>query len=181
MTTPSNLSLLILLFSSLLHLSSPSLTRPTLDSVSPSSLSSLLSLLSSSSSIKSFINVKNFGARNDGKTDATQAFLSAWNVACTSAVPSILYVPKGYYLVKPLIFEGSCKSSNIVLQIDGTLVAPDDYIEVAKSESWIVFHMIDGLQIKGGVLDAKGNHLWNCKASNQGCPDGAKVTFLRIS
>lgn len=177
--TSSNLFLFVLLnFSLLLHPSSsyPSL-YPSLDSsfFSPSLLSSLLS---SSSSIQRFINVRNFGARNDGKTDSTQAFLHAWNAACGSTNPSILYVPKGEYLLKPLQFEGRCKSSSILFQIDGTLIAPNDYSDLAQSQHWIEFHMIDGLHIKGGALDAKGKHLWNCKMANQNCPSGAKVMLL---
>ncbi|KAL2941505.1 Polygalacturonase [Bienertia sinuspersici] len=169
--TLSNLFLLLLI-SSLFPHSLQYTINPTIDSTLSHTLLSS-SLLSSTSSVQKFINVKNFGAKNDGEKDATPAFLNAWNVACNSIVPSIIYVPKGKYLLKPLKFEGICKNSNIIFQIDGTLIAPNDYSEVAMSHSWIVFHMIDGLQIKGGVLDGKGKYLWDCKASHQ-CHMGAK-------
>ncbi|KAK9692201.1 hypothetical protein RND81_09G248100 [Saponaria officinalis] len=127
---------------------------------------------SSLSTLKSFNVIKTFGAKNDGKTDATKAFLNAWNAACASMLPSQIYVPNGKYLLNPINFEGNCKSS-ILFRIDGTLLIANSAYYYSDY-SWIVFHNVDGLHIKGGVLDAKGKNLWDCKASHQSCPNGAK-------
>ncbi|KAH9607691.1 hypothetical protein KSS87_010954 [Heliosperma pusillum] len=126
-------------------------------------------LNSSLSSIKIIDVVNDFGARGDGTTDATQAFLNAWKAACASSVTTQINVPNGEYLLNFITFEGPCKSS-IIFTIDGTFLAHG-----TSSDYWILFHNVDGLQIKGGVLDAKGQEVWECKASHQGCPEGATV------
>lgn len=64
-----------------------------------------------------------FGAKPDGKTEATQAFLKAWQSACNSAIASTIYIPKGRFLLIETVFRGPCKN-RITVKIDGTLVAP---------------------------------------------------------
>ncbi|XP_074293833.1 polygalacturonase-like [Silene latifolia] len=114
--------------------------------------------------------VRDFGAKNDGNTDATPAFLNAWNTACASLTPSQIYVPKGNYVLGSISFEGfTCKSSTLFI-IDGTLIASN----IDTKEYWICFHNVNGLHIKGGVLDAKGKTLWDCKLGGRNCPMGAK-------
>ncbi|KAJ0092931.1 hypothetical protein Patl1_27022 [Pistacia atlantica] len=44
------------------------------------------------------LNVIAYGAKPDGKTDSTEAFLRAWTVACGSAKGATIYVPKGRVL-----------------------------------------------------------------------------------
>ncbi|XP_074293829.1 polygalacturonase-like [Silene latifolia] len=144
----------LLLFSSLLHSlpSSASRVNPTV------------------SSIKIYDVVRNFGAKGDGNTDATTSFLNAWKAACASLTPSQIYVPKGNYVLGSISFEGfSCKSP-ILFIIDGTLIARN----IDSKEFWIGFHNVNGLRIKGGVLDAKGKNLWDCKLGGRKCPMGAK-------
>ncbi|KAK9205537.1 hypothetical protein WN943_015805 [Citrus x changshan-huyou] len=51
-------------------------------------------------------NVINFGAKPDGKSDATQAFLRAWSSACYSNSPATLHVPRGLFLVNRLSIHG---------------------------------------------------------------------------
>ncbi|KAL8479178.1 hypothetical protein ACS0TY_026153 [Phlomoides rotata] len=119
-------------------------------------------------------NVLNFGAKPDGKSDATQPFFRAWASACTSSVSSIIYVPKGRYLIKSSEFRGPCKSS-IKVQIDGTLIAPMDYRVIGNPDYWILFIQVNQLSVIGGSLDANGAGLWQCKTSGQSCPSGARV------
>uniref|UniRef100_A0A6N2K7P4 Pectate lyase superfamily protein domain-containing protein n=1 Tax=Salix viminalis TaxID=40686 RepID=A0A6N2K7P4_SALVM len=107
-------------------------------------------------------NVITFGAKPDGKTDSTQPFLKAWSAACSSASPSIIYVPKGRYLLKETVFRGPCKNK-ITVQIDGSLVAPTDYL--------------NRVSVFGGTLDAKAL-LMACRKSGLNCPVGARsMTF----
>ncbi|KAL9233506.1 hypothetical protein vseg_008494 [Gypsophila vaccaria] len=167
----------VIFFSSLLHssncLASFEDYEVDYDEYTPTlGLTSTSTSTSSSSppSSKIFNVVTQFGAVNDGKTDATKAFLNAWNAACASLAPSQINVPKGSYLLKSIIFEGGRCKSSIEFTIDGTLVANNDY----SKDHWLSFHSVDGLHIKGGVLDAKGQHLWDCKAAGHGCPRGAK-------
>ncbi|KAK9293011.1 hypothetical protein L1049_020995 [Liquidambar formosana] len=117
--------------------------------------------------------VTSFGAKSNGVTDCTQAFLHAWAAACGSVDSAIIYVPRGTYLLHPAVFEGDCRNSDIRLQIDGTLVAPADYRVLGKSNKWLSFEGVTGVSISGGTLDARGTSLWACKAASDDCPVGA--------
>ncbi|KAI9195553.1 hypothetical protein LWI28_016003 [Acer negundo] len=134
----------------------------------------ILSILVNPSSAKTNYNVLSFGARGNGVTDSTQAFINAWAAACASTEPNTILVPKGRYLLGPVAFTGGCKSSDITLQIDGTLVAPADFRVLGQAENWVSFDQVTGVSIIGGSLDAKGTALWVCKAqSGTNCPNGA--------
>ncbi|KAB2046855.1 hypothetical protein ES319_A13G004900v1 [Gossypium barbadense] len=107
----------------------------------------------------------------------------AWEAACSSADPTMIYVPKGRYLLGSMAFKGGCKSPHITIRIDGTLVAPQDCRVLGKSTDWLSFEGVNGVSILGGALDAKGPSLWACKcwnifkylykASHSNCPSGA--------
>ncbi|KAJ4830248.1 hypothetical protein Tsubulata_021211, partial [Turnera subulata] len=137
--------------------------------------------ISTSSAIASH-NVLKYGAKPNGKTDSTQAFLDAWNAACASDSSTLIYVPKGRYLLGSLAFKGDgCKSPDITIRIDGTLVAPEDYRILGKSASWISFEKVNGVSVVGGALDAKGSPLWACKAKGSNCPAGATTMSFQNS
>ncbi|OVA14949.1 Glycoside hydrolase [Macleaya cordata] len=118
-------------------------------------------------------NVADFGAKGDGKSDASRAFLRAWAASCNSMEPSTVYVPhKNKYLLNQTVFQGPCKNSRLTFRIDGTLIAPD-YKKMGSSvENWLMFDMVQGLSIIGGLLDGKGSSLYAYKATKQGCPKG---------
>ncbi|KAK1382182.1 Polygalacturonase [Heracleum sosnowskyi] len=124
-------------------------------------------------------NVQNFGAKPDGKTDSTKAFLSAWGAACGSIRPSTIYVPPGRYLLRDAQFSGQCKNKGVTFQIDGTLVAPADIWAIGNIGNWLHFEYVDGVNIQGGILDGQGTALWNCKRAGKRCPTGA--TTLRFT
>ena len=71
-------------------------------------------------------NVVNLGAKGDGLTDNTKAFLDAWAAACGSASPAAIYVPPGRYLLHNAVFRG-CNNHAINFRFDATLMAPSDY------------------------------------------------------
>lgn len=124
-------------------------------------------------------NVVRFGARGNGVTDSTEAFGATWRAACEWAGPTRIFVPKGRYLVRPLEFEGPCNATHTTLRLDGTLIAPLDYRVLGAADNWLLFRYVNGLDIVGGALDAKGPALWACKASSESasCPDGATVSI----
>ncbi|KAF7851385.1 hypothetical protein BT93_L4056 [Corymbia citriodora subsp. variegata] len=124
-------------------------------------------------------NVVSLGAKADGKTDSSKAFLSAWTSACGSTSAATIYVPQGRFLVRSASFNGPCKNSAIIVRIDGTLVAPSDYNVNGNAGSWIVFRHVTGVSVMGGILDGQGTGLWACKNSSKSCPTGA--TSLLIS
>ena len=123
-------------------------------------------------------NVVSLGAKADGKSDSTQAFLSAWKFACASVKPATIYVPAGSFYLRQVAFSGPCKNNAIIISIDGTLVAPSDYKVIGNSGNWLLFEHVNGVTISGGILDGQGTGLWACKASGKGCPKGATVWEL---
>ncbi|KAJ0035674.1 hypothetical protein Pint_24955 [Pistacia integerrima] len=124
-------------------------------------------------------NVLKFGAKGNGVTDSTQAFIKAWAAACGSEESTTIYVPKGRHLLGSMAFKGDCKNSDITIRIDGTLVAPADYRILGQADNWLSFEGVSGVSIIGGALDAKGTALWNCKDKGTKCPNGA--TSLRFT
>ncbi|XVE97180.1 hypothetical protein REPUB_Repub02eG0289000 [Reevesia pubescens] len=121
------------------------------------------------------LNVISYGAKPDGTTDSTKAFLAAWAQACASTEPATIYVPKGRFLLRNVDFGGQCNNNAIAIRIDGTLVAPADYQILGNTDNWLSFQNVDGVSIYGGRLDAKGTGLWACKNSGKAkaCPTGA--------
>ncbi|XP_038689471.1 polygalacturonase-like [Tripterygium wilfordii] len=137
------------------------------------------SLLASASAAQ--YNVVSYGARSDGKTDSTKAFIAAWNQACGSKDPTTIYVPKGRFFLGKVVFKGPCKNSAIVVRMDGTLVAPSDYNVIGNSGYWVFFQDVKGITVSGGTLDGQGKTLWACKASGKNCPVGAPSMYFANS
>lgn len=125
------------------------------------------------------LNILSFGAKPNGVTDSTQAFMDAWSAACASSDSSTIRVPKGRYLLPTaMVFKGdNCQSPGITLWIDGTLVASSPYQILGQADNWLSFETVTGVSIIGGALDAKGSSLWACKlAGSTDCPSGATVS-----
>ncbi|KAH9726630.1 Pectin lyase-like superfamily protein [Citrus sinensis] len=126
-------------------------------------------------------NVINFGAKPDGKSDDTQAFLRAWSSACYSNSPATLHVPRGLFLVKSISFNGPCRH-RIVFQIDGTIIAPSSYWSLGNSGFWILFYKVNRLSIHGGTIDATGAGYWACRKSGKSCPPPTRsISFVGAS
>ncbi|KAF3451087.1 hypothetical protein FNV43_RR07176 [Rhamnella rubrinervis] len=109
------------------------------------------------------VHVVSYGAKADGKTDSTKAFLKAWVWACSS----------GATMLKAVEFRGPCKN-RVTVEIDGTLVAPTNHWAMGNSGNWILFVQVNRLAVYGGTLDAKGAAFWACKRSGKSCPVGAR-------
>ncbi|KAJ4723872.1 Polygalacturonase [Melia azedarach] len=136
-------------------------------------------LFTSLSAAPTTYDVVSFGAKPDGTTDSTKAFLSAWSESCGSASEATVYVPQGRFLLRNAAFQGPCKNSHITIRIDGTLVAPSDFQVIGDAENWLFFQHVSGVTINGGILDGQGTGLWACKKSGKHCPDGAtSIRFL---
>ncbi|KDO82376.1 hypothetical protein CISIN_1g0424472mg, partial [Citrus sinensis] len=116
---------------------------------------------------KVLVNVDSFGAAGDGVSDDTQAFLNAWNTAC-STPKSVFLVPAGrHYLVSATRFKGPC-ADKLVIQIDGTIVAPaePDNWDPKLARIWLDFSKLNGVLFQGsGVIDGSGSKWWasSCK------------------
>lgn len=133
--------------------------------------------INSSHAMPSF-NVQRYGARGDGRTDATNPFLTAWSLACRSRARAMVYIPRGTYLVRNLVFWGPCKNI-ITFKIDGTLVAPDNYWSIGNSGYWILFAKVNRISVYGGTIDARGAGYWSCRKKGSHCPQGARVCLYQ--
>lgn len=119
-------------------------------------------------------NVVSYGAKGDGQTDSTGAFVSAWSDACDSTKPAAIIIPQGRFLLKGIIFPGPCKSK-ISIRISGTLLASTNYASYTSGQ-WLRFNRVDGISVSGGTIDGQGSDLWACKNAGRNCPGGARVS-----
>jgi polygalacturonase len=136
-------------------------------------LFTLLTFIDVSISASNVFNVVSFGAKPDGVTDSTGAFLKAWQGACVSASSATVVVPKGTFLLKVITFGGPCKSK-ITFQVAGTVIAPEDYRTFGNSGFWILFNKVNRFSLVGGTFDARANGFWSCRKSGQNCPPGVR-------
>ncbi|PIN27166.1 Polygalacturonase [Handroanthus impetiginosus] len=111
------------------------------------------------------MNVEDFGARADGKTDNFQAFKKAWDKACNSLKSAKVLVPKGKtYYVKHINFTGPCHSG-ISMEIQGTIKSFPQMYDIPR-RLWIKFEDVTNMNIYGGgTIDGNGEVWWknSCK------------------
>ncbi|XXG44567.1 hypothetical protein AAC387_Pa01g4331 [Persea americana] len=119
------------------------------------------------------LNVADFGAKGDGKTDASESFLKAWSAACASRAPTIIVVPRKRYLLGPVVFQGPCENSAITIRMDDAILVAPNYQKMGTLDSWLMFTGVQGVSIVGGYVDGQGSSLWACKTSGKNCPYGA--------
>ncbi|CAN0878843.1 Exopolygalacturonase (Fragment) [Linum grandiflorum] len=97
-------------------------------------------------------NVMRYGAKADGKTDNSEAFLRAWKDGCEWNGKARILVPPGRYMSDAVEFSGPCKGSTAFI-MKGLLTAPDRL----KRSPWIAFRYVDNFILSGyGTFDARG-------------------------
>ncbi|KAL3632470.1 Polygalacturonase 1 [Castilleja foliolosa] len=133
------------------------------------------------------INVLDYGAKGDGKTDDTEAFQKAWEEACSSSGDvNFVAAQNKYYLLKPIRFSGPC-TSHITMQIGGNIIASDDRSHYNNDlRHWLVFDSVQNLIVKGGgIINGNGNKWWqnSCKINkSKPCTDApTALTFYRCT
>ncbi|KAF2286687.1 hypothetical protein GH714_023600 [Hevea brasiliensis] len=132
-------------------------------------------------------NVRDFGAKGDGKSDDTKAFQSAWAAACKVEASNVL-VPSEYeFLVGPISFSGPYCQANIAFQalrFYGSFNATVTGITIQNSPQChlkfdncmgVVVHDIS-ISSPGDSPNTDGIHLQNTKdvlvhSSNLACGD----------
>ncbi|XP_004510180.1 probable polygalacturonase At3g15720 [Cicer arietinum] len=114
-----------------------------------------------------FINVMQFGAHGDGRSNDTQAFASAWDSACKAGGMSTLVIPAGRsFNVTKINFSGPCKGK-INIQLEGKIVAPSKGAWKLDGTYWISIQHLNGLTIDGngkGEIDGYGSTWWQCES-----------------
>uniref|UniRef100_A0A803QJ19 Polygalacturonase n=1 Tax=Cannabis sativa TaxID=3483 RepID=A0A803QJ19_CANSA len=137
-------------------------------------------------------NVLNYGAKGDGRADDTKAFEAAWAAACKVKASTIIVPLGSVFLVKPISFSGPNCQSDIVVQLDGKIIAPTGSASWGSGLlQWIEFTKLQRITIKGkGVIDGQGSVWWNdsptydptqdLEESMSGKMPGTKPTALRF-
>ncbi|KFK42419.1 hypothetical protein AALP_AA2G253800 [Arabis alpina] len=128
------------------------------------------------------LHVGHFGAKGNGFTDDTKAFVDAWKTACSSKSKTRILVPENYAsLVRPIDLSGPCKA-RLTLQISGTIIAPsdpDDW-EGLNLRKWIYFHGVSRLTVEGGgTVNGMGQEWWrrSCKHNHSNPCRGAPTAL----
>ncbi|KAK7386218.1 hypothetical protein VNO78_26278 [Psophocarpus tetragonolobus] len=108
--------------------------------------------------------VIDYGAKGDGKTDDSQAFVKAFQSACKAQGTASLVIPSNHvFFVSPLTLKGPC-SSSLQIQLQGKMFAPSKSAFGQYRYTWILITNINGLTVNGnGVLDGSGSTWWPCK------------------
>ncbi|XP_028769430.1 polygalacturonase At1g48100-like [Neltuma alba] len=105
--------------------------------------------------------VVSFGAKANGISDDSTAFLAAWEAACK--VGGTVKIPAEHrFLIMPITLQGPCMP-HLTLQIDGTLMAPPAISSWPKSSlfQWINFKYVHSFTIQGsGTIDGQGSNWW---------------------
>ncbi|XP_013603899.1 PREDICTED: probable polygalacturonase At3g15720 [Brassica oleracea var. oleracea] len=109
--------------------------------------------------------VLKFGAKGDGTTDDSEAFVEAWKAMCSSGGSNkTLLVPSdNTFLLQPLVFQGPCNSLSVQVQLEGKIVAPLNKAAWSdfKSYEWVCFNKIIGLTVRGsGTITGHGSSFW---------------------
>uniref|UniRef100_A0A7N2MAT0 Polygalacturonase n=1 Tax=Quercus lobata TaxID=97700 RepID=A0A7N2MAT0_QUELO len=133
----------------------------------------LLAFISEVGFGKMVFNVMNDGAIADGITDNSKVFENVFNKACQSEGRNLMLIPRGTYMLGPIVLKEPCKGQ-VEIQIIGTLKALTNKVSTINVNHWITFQYIDRLVLRGGgKLDGQGASAWddntciknpNCKA-----------------
>ncbi|KAG7536397.1 Glycoside hydrolase family 28, partial [Arabidopsis suecica] len=128
----------------------------------------LLTLLHSVLVNGQIYDVLKFGAKGNGITDDSKAFVNAWKAMCGSGGNSKTFlIPSNKtFLLQPLMFQGPCKSPSVQVKFNGKIVAPIN--KAAWSENklfrWVSFKEIIGLTVTGsGTIHGRGSSFWKVK------------------
>ncbi|XP_037496846.1 polygalacturonase At1g48100 [Jatropha curcas] len=106
--------------------------------------------------------ILSFGAKGDGVSDDSQALVDAWKAACKVPRATIKIPAEIKFLIKPITLQGPCMP-HLVLQIDGTVLAPPEVSSWPKSNlfQWFNFKWVHDFTIQGpGTVNGQGSDWW---------------------
>lgn len=85
--------------------------------------------------------------------------MEAWRDACGWKGRGRVYIPKGTFKLRKVLFLGPCEGQTAFV-IKGILKAPTDMSSLS-ADSWINFRYVDRLTVcGGGSLDGQGAIAW---------------------
>ncbi|KAE8728593.1 putative Pectin lyase superfamily protein [Hibiscus syriacus] len=141
------------------------------------------------SDVKSF-NVLDYGAKADGKTDSSINFIRTFKAACNFRGDAMMVIPKGDFLIGPVLFSGPCfNPSPLIVQANGMVKAQSDmsyFTGGADATDWITFQALkNGLILTGdGSFHGQGALAWkyNDCAHKSKCERlPANMKFVRVN
>lgn len=101
-------------------------------------LAGLAVIMTALSAQATIINVKDFGAKGDGKTDDTQAIQNAIDKAKLRNSGGVLYLPAGHYLIsKTLILD---RTSGLIVRGEGAMGYKAAYSTPQSSQSALIWN-----------------------------------------
>ncbi|KAL8167787.1 hypothetical protein V2J09_009286 [Rumex salicifolius] len=160
----------------------PSSSSKEVPSSSPSSSSKVGPLPSGPITLPSgavVVDVTEHGAKGNGQPNMegegecknAVAFIQAWHKACENTGPAKVLIPAGDFVVGQVLFAGPCKSSQIMVENKGTLLANPD-LSLYPAPEWIVFQHVENVIFTGsGVVNGQGSKNWDkndCKSKGKG-------------
>ncbi|KAJ3683155.1 hypothetical protein LUZ60_013382 [Juncus effusus] len=140
-----------------------------------------IEMLGSGRASKVPVNVDSFGAIGDGVADDTQAFLDAWQQACSMDNAVFLVPEHRRYKINATKFKGPCQAK-LIVEIQGMIIAPDDpkQWDPKSPRNWLTFTKLTGVRFQGGgVIDGSGSKWWaaSCKINKTNPCKGAPTAL----
>ncbi|KAA3454434.1 exopolygalacturonase-like [Gossypium australe] len=92
-------------------------------------------------------------------------FIRTFKAACNFRGNAMMVIPKGEFLIGPIIFQGPCfNPSSLIIQANGIVKAQADlsyFTGGADDTDWITFQSINGLILSGtGTFHGQGAKAW---------------------
>ncbi|KAI3792056.1 hypothetical protein L2E82_05925 [Cichorium intybus] len=139
-------------------------------------------LFSPNSASATTFNVMSYGAKGDGNTDDTKAFIRAWTSLCgdMSPYPTLIIPPGKTFLLAPVAFTGPCKSPRVNIKIFGEITAPKTLNgwKGCVKDFWISFAWVKGLTIDGpGQFNGQGSIWWGKQVKTETCNHPSGLHF----
>ncbi|KAE8658777.1 exopolygalacturonase-like [Hibiscus syriacus] len=141
------------------------------------------------SDVKSF-NVLDYGAKADGKTDSSINFIRTFKAACNFRGDAMMVIPKGNFLIGPVLFSGPCfNPSPLIVQAEGMVKAQSDisyFTGGADNTDWITFQSLkNGVILTGdGTFHGQGALTWkynDCAHKSKCVRLPSNMKFVRVN
>ncbi|CAO2824378.1 unnamed protein product [Amaranthus hypochondriacus] len=119
----------------------------------------------------------------EGESSNAMGFIQAWRAACDSSGVTRVIIPKGNFVIGPVLFSGPCKSK-VTVEIQGNVLANTD-ISLYPEPFVIMFENVNDVTLTGnGIVDGQGAKHWgnnDCSANHDCAPLPTSIKFHRTN